>query len=137
MTLLVKPLHAPASTERGARLQAPDVLTPIATVAARLGITARALRHYEAIGLISSHRGKRSLRLYDRDTIEMLEMVSLLRRIGVPIAQIRSVMLRRVDQVSYRQALQDLLGSALLKHLQYVGFIENLIKQLDSQEADS
>lgn len=106
------------------------MLTPITAVAARLGITSRALRHYEAIGLISSHRGKRDLRLYDRDTITVLETVSLLRRIDVPIAEIRAVMLLRRDQESYRQALLDLLRATLLEYRRRVDFIEGLIEQL-------
>jgi MerR family redox-sensitive transcriptional activator SoxR len=130
MTVLATSFRTPAPTERAAPLRAPPVLTPITAVAARLGVTSRALRHYEAIGLISSHRGKRDLRLYDRDTVALLETVSVLRRIDVPIAEIRAVMLRRQDQQSYRQALHDLLRTTLLEHRRRVDLIESLMEQL-------
>lgn len=111
-------------------LRAPKILTPITAVAARLGVTSRALRHYEMIGLISSHRGPRDLRLYDRDMVETLEMVALLRRVDIPIADIRAVIQRRSDPERYRQALQDLLQATLAERRRCVSAIEDLIETL-------
>lgn len=118
------------SSHEGPPLRAPERLLSITALASRLGITTRALRHYEAIGLVSSHRGVNSLRLYDQDTIEILEVVSLLRRVDVPIADIRSVMRLRSDPKDYLQALHDLLEATLRERQHCVSLIKDLIRNL-------
>ena len=110
-----------------APLRSPAMRTPINVLAARLGVTARALRHYEAIGLVSSGRGSRGVRCYDQETVSILEAISLLRGVDVPIADIRALMGQRSDPKAYSQALRSVLASALQERRRCVAAIEALM----------
>ncbi|OYW25666.1 MAG: hypothetical protein B7Z44_18390 [Caulobacter sp. 12-67-6] len=110
-----------------APLRSPTMLTPINVLATRLGVTARALRHYEAIGLVSSGRGSRGVRCYDQDTVAILEAITLLRGVDVPIAEIRAVMSQRSDPKAYIRALRNVLADALLERRRCVAAIEALM----------
>ena len=122
---------APRLSATSAPLRSPNVLTPINVLATRLGVTSRALRHYEAIGLVSSGRGSRGVRRYDQDTVALLEAITLLRAVDVPIADIRAVMTQRSDSESYAQALHGVLADALLERRRCVAAIEALMVDIE------
>lgn len=122
--------HETAARRPGATaapLRSPAMLTPINILAARLGVTARALRHYEAIGLVTSGRGSRGVRCYDQDTVAILEAISRLRGVDVPIADIRCLMSQRSDPNAYSQALLAVLTDALQERRRCVAAIEALM----------
>ncbi len=124
--------RAPRAASASSPLRSPNVLTPINVLAMRLGVTSRALRHYEAIGLVSSGRGSRGVRRYDQDTVAVLEAITLLRGVDVPIADIRAVMTQRFDAKSYAQALRGVLADALLERRRCADAIEALMADIES-----
>ena len=129
MTFAQSLSHVPV-TPRQPAAGSLSVLTPINVLAERLGVTSRALRHYEAIGLVAARRGTRSVRYYDRDAVELLEAVTLLRSVDVPIADIRDVMQYRGDQAAYDAALKTVLANALLERRRCAATIESLIETI-------
>jgi DNA-binding transcriptional MerR regulator len=61
----------------------------IGELAAATGLTVRALRHYDEIGLlIPSERTQAGHRLYDEDDIRRLYEIRALRELGVPLGEI-------------------------------------------------
>lgn len=61
----------------------------IRELAARTGATLRALRHYEDIGLLTAGRGPTGSRLYDADQRRTAGLITRLRRLGMPVRDIR------------------------------------------------
>src|SRR5215217_6958985 len=60
----------------------------IRELAARTGATLRALRHYEDIGLLTAGRDARGARCYDADQRRAADLITGLRRLGMPIRDI-------------------------------------------------
>lgn len=83
----------------------------IGQLASATGLTVRTLHYYGEIGLVvASHRSPAGHRLYSDDDVERLYRVALLRRLGLPLAQIG-------------QALDDPawdLRAAMAAHLSHV-----------------
>lgn len=62
-------------------------------VAKRAGLTVRTLHHYEAIGLlIPSARAENGYRQYNRDDIARLHLIQALKRFGLSLAEIGTVL---------------------------------------------
>lgn len=89
-----------------------SVLVPINVVAARLGLSHRALRHYEALGLVRSERDLSNTRHYDSEAVTTLEAITFLRRADIAIAAIRSIIALRHDRPRYLQAIRETLIDA-------------------------
>ena len=68
-----------------------DFLT-VGELAARTGLTVRALHHYEAAGLLSPERTPAGHRRYGPRDVERLQRIASLRAIGTPLSQIRGVL---------------------------------------------
>ncbi|QFG21521.1 MerR family transcriptional regulator [Actinomadura sp. WMMB 499] len=82
----------------------------IRQVAARAGVTARTLRHYDEIGLLRPSRvGENGYRYYDADALARLESVLLLRDVGLSLPVIADVLDRRADEAAALGAHIDLL----------------------------
>lgn len=61
-------------------------------VSKNLGISSRMLRYYEQIGLIESQRMEDyAYRVYDENTISRLRQIIILRKLRVPVKQIREI----------------------------------------------
>ena len=60
----------------------------ITEMAAELGVTPRALRYYEQIGLISPDRTETGTRVYGGEVRRKLELLTLLRSVGVAVRDI-------------------------------------------------
>jgi flagellar biosynthesis component FlhA len=68
-------------------------LQTISTVSKNLGISTRMLRYYEQIGLIESKRKENySYRVYDELTIKRLRQIILLRKLRIPMKQIKDIL---------------------------------------------
>ena len=65
-----------------------DQILDISEVIARTGLTARALRFYEARGLLKPLRTYSGRRLYGRGELERLQQILALKRTGLSLAQI-------------------------------------------------
>jgi DNA-binding transcriptional MerR regulator len=61
----------------------------VGELAARVGMTVRALHHYDSIGLLTpSARSDAGYRLYDRDDVARLHRIQALRKFGMALADI-------------------------------------------------
>ncbi|GGL35433.1 MerR family transcriptional regulator [Caulobacter rhizosphaerae] len=98
-------------------------LTPISTLAPRLGVTTRGLRYYETLGLISSEKIAAGARGLDAASVERLTLIVGLRAIGVSVEHIRRALdhqrMRRSPE-AVRAQLQQALDEkrALIAALQ-------------------
>lgn len=54
-----------------------------------IGLTARAVRHYEKLGLLHTRRNGKNERLFDKDATTRLTLIAGLRAAGLPIADIK------------------------------------------------
>jgi DNA-binding transcriptional MerR regulator len=71
-----------------------NALRPIGAVAEELGLTARAIRYYEELGLLRpAVRVKGANRLYDASDVERLHTIKLLREVvGFSLAEIAQIL---------------------------------------------
>jgi DNA-binding transcriptional MerR regulator len=67
----------------------------IAAFAALAGVTPRALRHYDRLGLLKPRRSSAGYRRYSERDLETLEEIVALKFIGVPLKQIAAIRGRR------------------------------------------
>jgi DNA-binding transcriptional MerR regulator len=69
----------------------PDSLLTVGLVARRSGLTPKALRHYDRIGLLRPAHVDRATgyRRYDRDQVAQARLVHLLRSLDLPLAEVR------------------------------------------------
>ncbi|WP_426595205.1 MerR family transcriptional regulator [Cellulomonas sp. McL0617] len=73
----------------------------IQQVARLTGTTSRALRHYDALGLLSPSRiGDNGYRRYDEDSLVRLQRILLLRELGLGLQQIRRVLDQEQDETT-------------------------------------
>ena len=73
-----------------------DQMQTISTVSKNLGTSSRMLRYYEQIGLIESQRVEDyAYRVYDEQAIRRLRQIIILRKLRVPVKQIREIFSNR------------------------------------------
>ena len=64
----------------------------VGTVSKNLGISSRMLRYYEQVGLVESQRIEDyAYRVYDEDAIKRLRHIIILRKLRVPVKQIKEI----------------------------------------------
>ena len=81
-------------------------LIKITELSARYGVSARALRYYEDMGLISSvRRDGYAYRLYDGQAVKRLEQILILRRLNISVRDVG-----RVFAASGSEAVLEILG---------------------------
>lgn len=97
----------------------------IQQVARLTGTTSRALRHYDALGLLEPSRvGDNGYRWYDEDALVRLQRILLLRDLGLGLPDIRRVLDQEQDETT-----------ALRRHLDRLrGEQERLARQIASVE---
>lgn len=78
-----------------------------AAFAARFGVTAKALRVYEREGLISPPRSQAGWRAYGRAEEERLAAILALKRLGLPLARVRDLMIGFRGDLDAVLALQE------------------------------
>jgi len=71
-------------------------MVSITDAADQLGVTQRAIRYYEAVGMVTASRDRRNARCFGPDDRLRLTLICRLRRAGVSVPVIRDL-LRRVD----------------------------------------
>jgi DNA-binding transcriptional MerR regulator len=72
-------------------------LSKMNDVCERFGLTPRAIRYYEEQGLIEASRTRQNARCFDAAAREQLELIARLRRAGVTLKDIRSVLIARKE----------------------------------------
>lgn len=69
------------------------MLLKIGELAKRTGLTIRALRHYDEIGVLTpSGRSEGGYRLYDRNDVAKLYRIQVLRRLDISLAEIQKIL---------------------------------------------
>ena len=76
------------------------------------GVSVKALRHYERLGLLKARRTRSGHRRYVQADLERIEAITALKYLGFPLEQIRSILLRPATELpkaiaARRQALFD------------------------------
>ena len=97
------------------RLYAVASHTTIAHVAALAGVTFRALRYYEEVGLLSPGRNRSGTRLFDRQQRDKAVMIAKLRRMDLSLADIRWFLDRETTDEGRRLFLDRTLNDQLLR----------------------
>jgi len=82
--------------------------------AERAGVTVKALRHYDRLGLLQPQRAGSGYRLYSESDLERLERIAALKFLGVPLKQIKAVLDR--SGITLQQALP--MQRSVLEHKQ-------------------
>ncbi|MDR0896430.1 MAG: MerR family transcriptional regulator [Oscillospiraceae bacterium] len=117
-------------------------LTKISELSARYDVSARTLRYYEEMGLLCSTRSEEyAYRMYDGEALKRLEQILILRKLNIPIKDIR-----RIFDAAGSEVVLEVLGKkvaniddevALLSELKSIvlDFIEQ-IKAADFASGD-
>ena len=69
----------------------------MAEVSQQFGLTARAIRHYESLGLISTVRDRQNYRRFDSRARTRLQLIADFRRAGLSLEDIREILDNRDD----------------------------------------
>ena len=62
-----------------------------------LGLTARALRYYEEVGLVEADRDRLNCRRYDERAMDRLRLIAQFRQAGLDVRDIRLILDQRED----------------------------------------
>lgn len=73
------------------------------------GVTPRALRHYERLGLLKPKRSQAGYRIYTERDLESLEEIVALKFIGVPLKEIAAIRVRKAPFVEVLRAQREML----------------------------
>src|SRR5262249_39026672 len=68
--------------------------------AALAGVTAKALRHYDRLGLLKPRRSASGYRLYAESDLERLEQIVALKFLGLPLKQISRLLERGAPPIA-------------------------------------
>lgn len=89
--------------------QAVHAVVSISRLSAMTGVTPRALRHYEDVGLIRPHRAAHGVRLFTPDQCELASLIVSLRRCDVSLDDIRGVLAEEASDSDRRARLRGVL----------------------------
>ena len=124
-----------------------DKLIKIRDISNRYDITARTLRYYEDIGLLTSIRSDEvSYRMYDEDAIRRIEQILILRKLNISIKDIKrifdttgsevvlDVLKKKIESIDYEISLLYQLKEIVFDFIQEIETlnftVESDIKQL-------
>jgi MerR family Zn(II)-responsive transcriptional regulator of zntA len=79
--------------------------TKMSDVCDLLGLTPRAIRYYEEQGLVEASRNRQNARCFDAAARVQLELIARLRRAGVSLKEIRSVLIAREEDADHAAGL--------------------------------
>lgn len=112
-----------------------DRTLTIGEVAARTGLTERALRHYESQGLLRPRRTAAGRRAYASADLEALARISLLKKAGFTVAQIRTLMAGADDLRRLVEAQLEMLTLQRAQIDTALGLLRSVRERLDHGEA--
>jgi DNA-binding transcriptional MerR regulator/DNA gyrase inhibitor GyrI len=107
----------------------------------QLGLTSRTLRHWESEGLFTSIRDQESgWRLYDEEAIVCIKIVALLRKLDIPLKDVKIIMdhknLKTVESVIQKQLLFiDVNNTELMARKNLLNNFLNSIMNLNEYQA--
>lgn len=83
--------HDPPEAVRPATVHhAPDELLTVGEMSRRTGVAPSALRFYEDLGLIASHRTGGNQRRYARHMLRRVSLIVVAKRLGIPLSDVQS-----------------------------------------------
>ncbi|QSB06778.1 MerR family transcriptional regulator [Natronoglycomyces albus] len=101
-------------------------------VASMAHLTARTLRHWDAIGLLRpAHTASTGLRYYNEEQLLRLQQILLLRRLGLPLAHIGKILDGDLDQVAALRRHGDQLRQEKERLEALSATVEATIRQLE------
>lgn len=98
------------------------------------GLTARALRYYEARGLVAARRDRRNARYYDAAATTRLRWIVRLRKAGVSLAEIATV-LQAEDPTARRERALQSITRRRERASQELGWIEAVLAEIAAEQA--
>jgi DNA-binding transcriptional MerR regulator len=79
--------------------------------AARGGVSVRTVRYYEELGLLRAEtRSRGGFRLYGEEDHKRLAVISFLKSVGLPLSEVRRILLAKQEAGGEREAIAYLLG---------------------------
>jgi MerR family transcriptional regulator, thiopeptide resistance regulator len=100
------------------------------------GVTPRALRHYDQIGLLKpSHVGENGYRYYGEEAALRLQQILFYRELGLPLEEIKNIMGRRdFDVLAALESHKTEISKRIKRLEQLVGTVDNTILYLKGQK---
>ncbi len=106
----------------------------IGDIAKRLNISARTVRYYEELGLISTERTVGGFRLYSPSQLERIQTILALKEIGMPLEEIGALLHLRHSGAKASEtspALLEFLGKKRAELLASIEKYTAIIKEID------
>lgn len=105
----------------------------IGRIASKFGVSARSIRHYEAIGLLNSRRdGSSNYRLYGEAEYKRLDQIMLLKGMGFTLKEVSSIITSNGNKKTIIHIIRNRLRSLTNKSLIYSQCIDLLNEFLDA-----
>jgi len=105
----------------------------IGDLAKRAGVSVRAIRYYEELGLIHPEtHSVGGFRLYSEDSLKRLQVVTRLKELGLSLMEIRQILLAKKTHGGDREAVQFLLQTFSDR----LGGVESKIEALTRVRSD-
>lgn len=103
----------------------------IGELAKKTGLSIKAIRFYEEIGLLPEAQRKGRYRIYQQQDIEVLLLIKDAKQVGASLAQLRSLIPAGQSQLSWPQVGEFL--SAQRSHvLQQMQVLQNQLEHIDT-----
>lgn len=109
----------------------------IGDVVRRTGLTERAIRHYEAQGLLKAARTASGQRVYGEDMLRRLAIIRVLKRAGFSLSEIRKLLLSAMPVGAIIDAQLESLQQAAASVQQSIALLKSLRSELDRNPGDA
>lgn len=107
----------------------------ISQLAALSGMTTRALRHYDKLGLLKPSRIKANgYRIYGAEEVDRLQHILLYRELGLPLKEIKGLL--SAGAFDARATLESHLSALKARKVQLDALIANVEKTIQSQKGE-
>lgn len=99
------------------------------------GVSARTLRYYDQIGLLTPRRVSNGYRVYGQEEVDLLQQILFYRELEVPLEQIRGIV--RTEGYDAAEALQSHLCALKQKELRIRRLIGSLEKTISAKKGET
>lgn len=103
----------------------------IGDVVERTGLTERAIRHYERLGLVRADRSAAGQRLFGAEALKALASVRILKRAGFSLAEIETLLAAKVDAKTLVKAQVESLKAQASSIASSLELLEAIARELD------
>jgi DNA-binding transcriptional MerR regulator len=106
-------------------------------VVRRTGLTERAIRHYEAQGLLKAARTASGQRVFGEDMLRRLAIIRVLKRAGFSLSEIRKLLQSAMPVGAIIDAQLESLQQAAASVQQSIALLKSLRSELDRNPGDA